>query len=291
VEATPNEPEQHDWISRGLVPPRRLGNLLSDARAARGVTLEEVAERSAGEFGLAALASIERGTMTLRDIDLDHLAVLYSLTATDLIPARSKLVIDLDEGTLEVPDAAGRAKLPRDAGHDEVLSRYLAMVYSMRHLDPGTHLSIRVDDLHVLGTALLVGSDTIAADLDALMSDRDGSVRDRHALLRRKVLIPAAGILVATLGVGTLLLVENHTAGASRAPSAAATTAPTSATGSLTSSSLIVPVSVGTAVVQERRPDGTPGDVQVRGAVSDAPASVATSDVAATTIDATTATR
>jgi hypothetical protein len=136
-----------------------------------------------------------------------------------------------------------KVKVGREAGRQEVLSRYLAMVYSMRGIDPGTHITLRLDDLDVLGSALHLRPRDAAADLEALMDDPGEIVSERVSILRSKLLVPAAGILVALLTAGTLVLVEQ------RAGADAGTPAP---------------VSISTAAVQARNPDGTPGPVQVR---------------------------
>ena len=119
-----------DWEQVSLVPQRRLGALLSSARAAKGLTIEQVAEQSGGRFSIAALASVERGSCPSSDPELRVLSELYGIEASSLVPARSKLIIDLDEGLISVEDT--RTKLPRHArDREDVLSRYLAMVYSM----------------------------------------------------------------------------------------------------------------------------------------------------------------
>ena len=238
-----------------LVPQRRLGALLSSARAAKGFTLEEVAEQSGGRFSTAALASIERGTRTSSDPELRALSALYGLEATSLVPARSKLVIDLDEGLMVVED--NRTKLSKHArDREDVLSRYLAMVYSMRQLEPGTQVPLRVDDLDVLGRALRVGTRTLESDLLSLMSNpRDVGWRSR--VLRKKVLIPAAGVLVAVCGAGALVLVSSDGAAQSG----------TSLHNGVQGTSLVsVGAQVGSAAVQERAADGSPGPIVVRGA-------------------------
>ncbi len=239
------------WGGVGLVPPRRLGALLSEARAARGLTLEDVVTRSGGAFGLARLSSVERGTVHVTDAEMTRLASVYGLTATGVVPARSKLIVDLDEGILEVD---GRRSAPvQVSDHHEVLVRYLAMVHSMRQIPPGTPVPLRLDDLDVLGRALHVDSEQLHVDLEALMRDPDHSVGARFGALRKKVLLPAAGILVAFCGVGALVLVQGAAAQPSpeRSPSKVQVAPPS-------------PVEVGTAVVQDRNADGTPGPVVER---------------------------
>jgi len=250
-----------DWERGSLIPPRRLGALLSDARARRGFTLEDLAERSNGRFSLAALSSIERGTRDVSDEDAAKLASIYELEATSLVPPRSKLIVDLNEGLLAVDDRSlrvGRSSPSRD----EVLSRYLTLVYSMRRLEPGAPMTLRVDDLDVLGRALRVGSHTLEADLESLMAHPDQLLGWRSRLLKRRVLIPAAGVMVALLGVGALILVQGPQ------PADAGSNLPTSSQDP--GAAVAVPTDIGAAVVQERLPDGTPGPVVVRHGV-DAP--------------------
>jgi hypothetical protein len=136
-----------------------------------------------------------------------------------------------------------KVKVGREAGRQEVLSRYLAMVYSMRGIDPGTYITLRLDDLDVLGAALHLRPADAAADLKVLMADPGEMVSERVSVLRTKLLVPAAGVLVALLTAGTLVLVEQK-AGASPTKPA--------------------PVSISTAAVQGRNADGSPGAVQVR---------------------------
>ena len=235
------EIEKHDWHRTGLVPPRRLGALLSGARANNRLTLEEIVERSDGAFSLATLASVERGTTYVTESELRWLAELYGIETSRLVPSRSQLVIDLDDGVMSVPDHR-RVKVGKEAGRQEVLTRYLAMVYAMRNIEPGTHITLRLDDLDVLGAALHLRPADAAADLEILMADPHDAVSNRKALLQRKLLVPAAGVLVALIGAGALVLVD-------RQADAATTTAP---------------VSVSTAAVQERNPDGSPGAVEIR---------------------------
>lgn len=259
----------NDWERGSMIPPRRLGALLSDARAKQGNTLEDLAERSNGRFSLAALSSIERGSRDVSDEDARKLATIYGLESTSLVPPRSKLVVDLSEGLLTVDDRSlrvGRSSPSRD----EVLARYLTLVYSMRRLEPGAPLTLRVDDLDVLGRALRVGSRTLETDLESLMAHPEQLLGWRSRLLKRRVLIPAAGVMVALLGVGALVLVQGpQSAEAGTNPSVAVPAATATAP---------VPVDIGSAVVQERNADGTPGPVVVRNGV-DAPVSSTSSEV------------
>ncbi len=244
------------WEQAGLIPPRRLGSLLSESRAAKGLTLADMAIESAGRFSLSALASIERGTTPVFGPDLEEIVELYGLESDSFIPTRSRLVLDLDEGRMWVSETRHRSKLGRQATRSEVLSRYLSMVYCMRGVDPGTQITLRAEDLDVLQDSLGLGIGRIVSELEVLMDDPEGQVSWRSRLLKRSVLVPAAGLLVAFFGAGALVLTSGD-AGAAEAPQhdegqeaqASATAAPSDE------------VELGPAVVQERDADGNPGPI------------------------------
>ncbi|HBX78171.1 MAG TPA: hypothetical protein DEG43_11020 [Acidimicrobiaceae bacterium] len=246
-----------DWEHMSLVPPRRLGSLLSSARASKGLTIEDLAHSAGGKFSLSTLSSIERGTHDVTEIELGVLADIYELEATIAVPSRSKLVVDLEEGLLRVE--GNESRIPRhQANRQDVLSRYLAMVYTMRHVEAGREITLRVDDLEVLGSALRVGSQTLESDLVSLMRNPNDVVGWRTRILRTKMTIPAAGLLVAFCGVGALLLVPSG----SDTPTQS-TVVPIAAT---------VETQIGDAVVLERAADGSPGAITVRTGVGSAAA-------------------
>lgn len=249
------------WDTAGVVPPRRLGSLLSEARASHGMTITDLSEQGHGHYSAANLASIERGTTYLDDRSLKAIVDLYGIEVGSLVPERSELVVDLAEGFLSVSDANASVKLHRSAAPDEVLSRYLAMVYRMREIDPGTTISIRDRDLGVLESVLEISLDDIVGGLDTLMDEVDGRVAWRTRLLSRRFLVPAAGLLVAMCGATALVLAQApddlSPVGANEAPAATRTQS--------TVASLPPAVKLGPATVQERGSDGTPGPIAVRG--------------------------
>lgn len=227
-----------------LVPPKRLGSLLAQARLAGGYSLIEAADALGDGWSNLELLEVETGRRPVLDPDLEVLTDLYGIDTTSLIPERSELVIDLDEGVLGV--GARRVNLDGETEqqHRDVLSQYLAMVYTMRDLRPGTNLTLRTPDMGVLASALAAPPEQIEGELRAMMLDA-GMVEPRMQRLRGRVLIPAIGVIVAATTAGMLLLVSKDS------------NATPSGTGD-------VPVEVGDAVVQERLPDGTPGPVTVR---------------------------
>lgn len=231
-----------------LVPPRRLGTILSRARADRGLTLAEVADLTGGKYTHSTVSSIERGTRRLSDDELSELSELYGIKTTSLIPSRSQLIVDVNEGEMAV-----NSSRVQFSDRSEVLSQYLSMVYAMRHIEPGSQVPLRIEDLEVLGTSLRIGHSDLKADLESLMSGSVSSIGWRTRLLRKRILLPAAGILVAFCGAGALLLTDG-------------TQAPPSTSTSI-EAPVVAPVvmpaaEVGGAVVQERNADGSPGEVR-----------------------------
>jgi transcriptional regulator with XRE-family HTH domain len=239
------------WEHAGLAPPRRLGTLLAQARVASGTSLEELAASST-EWTVARLEAVERGGVEFDDHQLAGVAGLYGVDVATIVPPRSKLIVDLDEGILRVDGRRSATEVGDGADRHEVLARYLALVYSMRQVQPGTEITLRVADLDVLGTCLRVGRQTLVADLESLISNPDDLVGWRLRLLRKKVLVPAAGILISFCGAAALILAPGEPATASPTPAHVESTTTASA------------ASIGTAAVQTRNADGSPGPVVVR---------------------------
>ena len=223
-----------------LVPPRRLGVLLASARQAAHLQLGDVARAS--RFDVAELAAIEAGERVLDDAEITEVSALYGVVHGTLVPERAQLVIDLDEHTLAVGGV--RRRLAGDAPTaDEVMASYLSLVYTMRNAVAGTPLVLRDVDVDVLARVLRMAQPDVQRRLQELMAEPAGAVSAGVRSLRHRLLLPVAGVIVAATAVGTLLLVQ--AANDSSPPQPVIT-------GS---------VDIGTAVVQTRLPDGTPGPV------------------------------
>lgn len=228
-----------------IVPPSRLGRLFREAREERGESLEQVASRLGEGASEVLLRDVEHGTFDLTDRDVAILSDAYGVQTRELVPARSRLVIDLDEGTVAVAEQA-RAFATDDP--DEVLTRYLSLVYALRGLPPGTPVPLRDLDLAVLGQALRLGAGEVEARLVTLMQDPQQKVAPTTRDLRRRLVVPAAGLLVAVTAVGALVLITRDSSQADPAPTA--TEQPVSATPD---------VSLGPATVQDS-PDSPQGE-------------------------------
>lgn len=195
-------------IELSVVPPGRLGAVLFRARNERGQSIDELADRAGDRFSLDDLLEVEAGRYPLQDADIKFLSGLYDVHVGQLLANRSQLVIDLDRRTLKSGEHERR--LPKaKAGKDALLSSYLATVYEMRKISPGRAIPLRVDDLTVLGTALDSDPEAIRADLVALMERPDELVAKRIGLLRKSVIVPAAGVLIGATAIGLVVLVQS----------------------------------------------------------------------------------
>jgi transcriptional regulator with XRE-family HTH domain len=187
-----------------LVPTWRLGSLLHDARERHGRTLDEVAAAS-DRFDASGLADLEAGARPLSDDDLQYVVSLYGVDPDALVPGRTDLVVDLDENRLatagHTQPLAGTAPTA-----DEVLASYLSLVYTLRSATPGTRVPLRDADLDVLARALALASPEVEHRLEGLMAHPTVELETQSRLLRARVLVPAAGILVAITVAGALIV-------------------------------------------------------------------------------------
>jgi hypothetical protein len=231
-----------------LVPPVRLGRLLREAREGQGATIDQLVRRSGLAFDEAWFAELEAGRIALDEPLVRCAGELYGVDAGEVVPARSQLVIDLDEGVLAVGERTvtlrARSSASAAAATEHVLTNYLALIYLLRDLRPGTPIPLRDVDVTVLSHALQRNRRDIQNHLARLVSAEQATVEQRSQALRRRVVVPVAGILVGLTAVGGLLLVRASDSDAR--PDAPATDAGPTATAK------DVPVEVGDAVVVER---------------------------------------
>lgn len=187
-----------------LIPPSRLGALLTEQRTQRGLTVEELCLETGLPFSADELRRIEQGQLTLSDDQVHRLMTAYQASSGPLVPDRSELVVDLHHGAMF---AGARTRvLPADAGFDDILGRYLSLLYLMRGLEPGRRLSLRGDDLEVLAAALERNIAEIEGRLFELMLP--GQVAPWFSRFRHRLAVPAAGILVGLTTVGSLVFVQ-----------------------------------------------------------------------------------
>lgn len=188
-----------------LVPPRRLGALLREARVAAGRELVELGPVCG--LSVVELDDVEHGRRPLDEATLGALVEAYGVSGAGVVPARSQLVIDLDEGRI----AVNRTDIDVDPayGPDAVLTRYLALVYRLREMPLGTPLQLRDIDIEVLSTALSLAADDVDTRLHRLMGS-GSDVADDQRRIRRQLLLPLVGVVIAATGLGTLVLVADR---------------------------------------------------------------------------------
>lgn len=191
-----------------LVPTVRLGRVLQVARGERGLDLARAAERTNHHFSPQALSAIEAGRLRLERDELEMLSEIYGVRSGELIPDRGELVIDLESRTL----AAGVHH--RDLGQDlatdpeDVLVQYLSLVYTMRGIEPGRPVPLRDLDLEVLAEALEDDPGNLRTRLEQLMANPEDRIGERTRRLRRRLVVPAAGVLVGATAIGVLVLIQ-----------------------------------------------------------------------------------
>ncbi len=235
-----------------LVPPRRLGRLLAQARVAHGFSLEDVCEELDGRFTEVDVLEIETGRRPMTDQELQFLAELYEVETSTMVPGRSELEIDVEDGLLQAGGSS--IDVSPQAERREILSKYLALVYSMRGQEPGSSVTLRLNDLDVLAEALASQRRSVEDELVDLMVATPEPVRKRFRMLRGRLLVPVVGVLVAATAGGTLVLVQSKDSSADQAHPTGEVVHPDNPD-----------VEIGNAAVQGRLPDGTPGPVETRG--------------------------
>ena len=131
---------------------------------------------------------------------IEGLGVLYEFNSTPPIPQRSKLIIAADESA-DVGEWTEQAIR-------EVFVRYLALVYLLRNRDLTEVLPMRTDDLQVVAESFNTGADVIEAALEELMSTDKAAIGAQMEALRRRLMVPAAGVFVGPTPRGSLILVK-----------------------------------------------------------------------------------
>jgi len=202
----------HDEISI-----RRLGAALHDARVSAGLSRRETAARAGCTIG--QLRAFERGEAQPDDAQIERLALACSRPVGAIVPTRGDAPIGLADGRLHVGGASA-ALQSAEPPTDEVLRSYLGVVYELREAKPGTRIPLRDRDLDALATALGSDPEVVETHLVELMDvTREEAAAMRRALLRRRVLLPAASIaLAAGMVAGGAKLVDGS---GSAAPAAA----------------------------------------------------------------------
>lgn len=187
-----------------LVPKTRFGALLSAQRRDQNLNLATLATSSLGAFDVADLDRIEKGRFPLDEAATAKVASLYGVSIGEIIPERKELVVDF--GTNRI-SASGHQMDLQEEGAQEILSKYLSLVYLMRGQEPGSKLVWRDNDLATLSSALRLARPTIEAQLDELVEHHETEIRKWSQKLKGRLVIPGAGLFLATVAAGALVFV------------------------------------------------------------------------------------
>jgi len=169
-----------------------------------GYSIEDMARRSMGRFSAMELEDIESGSVTLDDSAIEALSLLYEFNSAPPTQQRSRLILADGEDS-PIPEGSDPYD---DALITSVLQRYVALLYLLRSRPVGEPLPLRGDD-----TAMLAGAFNLT---EADMGDRLLHIMDHDTVLvgeqadrmRRRLVVPAAGLLVGPTPAGMLVLVK-----------------------------------------------------------------------------------
>jgi len=147
-----------------------------------------------------------------------RLAECYGDDLTAHVPLR--VPVQVEERWMVAGDAARALPARSDA---EVLRTYVELLVRLRGAKPGQPLALRGSDLAALATAL--GEDPAAVEariVQLLGCSREEAARLRSELLRRKVILPVAG-----LAAGVAVLAGASASAKDGTPTPSTTTTPT----------------------------------------------------------------
>ncbi|MEE9413814.1 MAG: hypothetical protein V3V01_00935 [Acidimicrobiales bacterium] len=191
-------------VTADLVPAHRFSPLLAEQRLLLGLDLTELATLSNGRFTSGELADFEAGNSGTDQQIVDDLCALYGIDFRAVLPQRVDLILDVGVGRLVI---AGSFEPIDRFDQQQILERYLSLVYLLRGVDAGSEISLRRHDLLVLGASLDEPPHFIEERLLAAMAANDPILAGLLKRFRAKRYVPGAGLLVGAVGLGALVFV------------------------------------------------------------------------------------
>lgn len=177
------------------ISSRRLGAALHEARVTAGLSRRETAARAG--CTTRQLRAFERGEAQPDDAQMERLALACSRPVGAIVPTRDDAPVALADGRLHVGESSASLRSD-EPPTEEVLRSYLGVVYEMRDSKPGARIPLRDRDLDALAVALGSDPEIVETRLVELMDvTREEAAAMRSALIRRRVLLPAASIALA----------------------------------------------------------------------------------------------
>jgi transcriptional regulator with XRE-family HTH domain len=190
------------------IPPRRLGRALRTARRACGLRRRAAAARLGVQPRL--LVAWERGNERVPDDVAGRLVDLYGEHLTALVPARD--AVRIETGRIEV---GGTIRILASQARDDVLGGYVDLLTALRGAKPGETVPLRHADLEALAYELGRDVDDIEARIVELLRCTREEAAIVHAELRRRMLVPVAGVAVGVAAWAGAIVATQHPAPAS----------------------------------------------------------------------------
>jgi hypothetical protein len=197
-------------LDLGLVPIGRLGAALHARRGDAGTTVAALSRSSEGRFLPDALIALERGNAHVGDADIEDVVALYELApralpmgpAVELVFDRST-GLDVAGGSAAIFAGAGSEPGPIDV--DAVLARFVALSVLMC-------LDLTCGDVGLgrLAAAMHLEIGELSTRLESLLDEQAEEIVTLVGRLSDRIAVPCAGLLVAQLAGGSLLLVKRH---------------------------------------------------------------------------------
>ena len=147
---------------------RELGARLRDIRQQQGLTLQQVEERSDGQWKAVVVGSYERGDRAISVAKLADLARFYGVPVAELLPPTDlPPATDTNGDHHVVIDIAQLEHDGRTEPQLRPLTRYVRTIQVQRGDYNGRMLTLRGDDLRALSIVLGLEPDALIDALDS----------------------------------------------------------------------------------------------------------------------------
>jgi hypothetical protein len=190
----------------GLIPPARLGPFVGLARRTVGLSAEELANQSDGRLTAQDVKLLERGRLVCSEVQLEAIEQLLGMSFGEHVPTRTRLVVDPLQGRMVLGGSV--AEVVPDPTGEELLMRYLMLVYLCRKARPGSFIVPRAEDVTLLADVLERRPAEVRQALARLVREERDGLRVGVQQLSNRRFIPGLGLLVGAHHRGGLLLVE-----------------------------------------------------------------------------------
>jgi hypothetical protein len=193
----------------GLIPPARLGSFVAEARQQIGMSREAVALSSGGRLSVTDVTMLERGRLVCGENQLCAIEDVLGLRFGQTAPSRTRLVVDSEQGRLVLGGKV--ASFVPECSSDEILLRYLTLIYLCRRARPGTYIVPRSDDIQTLAQLLDLPELEIRQSLARLPYLERDVLRVAVRTASKRRVLPGLGLFVGLHQRGALLLVDPDT--------------------------------------------------------------------------------